>query len=187
MLNVGSIPLFTICYTVFDWLSSYLNYGKQLVCLGHSRFTTTTSCTIGLPQEQGSVCGPILFSLFFPIAQIATKPWSPSTTMHQWCPTLHYIVISLNNTFQLHDLEYCLFFLLSWFSHNGLYLNSEKTDPVLFGTYQYTTCLANISNISNCWFVSSTVWQSQTTRRQNRQLTLESHIVQMCPFMTLSQ
>ena len=33
-------------------------------------------------------------------------------------------------------VKYCLLSLFSWFSHNGLSLNPENTDAVLFGIYQ---------------------------------------------------
>ena len=132
---------FRICNTVLDCLPSYLDNWKQFICLDHSHSTTTT-CTTSVPQ--GSVLGPILFSLLVSsIAQIATKY---GVHQQQYIDdTQLYISISRNNTSQLHDLEGCLLSLSSRFFHNFLSLNPAKINAVLFGTIQSAKSLSNIS------------------------------------------
>ena len=118
-------------------------------------------------------------SVRLPIAQIVT---TYGVRQQQYADdTQLYISISRNNTFQLHDLEDCLLSLFSWFSHNGLSLNSEKTNAVLFGTYQSAKSLSNTSN-SNV--AGTSVALSDKVKLLSimfdRHLTFDSHIVQVC-------
>ena len=67
------------------------------------------------------------------------------------------------------------------FPHYGLYLNPEKTDAVLFGTYQSAKSLSNTSNIN---VAGTSVALSDKVKllgvTLNRHLTFDSHIVQVC-------
>ena len=62
---------FGVSHMALNWISSYLHDRRQFVPIGNSRSTSTACCT-GVPQ--GSVLGPILFTLFVsPIALIANN------------------------------------------------------------------------------------------------------------------
>ena len=87
---------------------------------------------IFLLHSTWSVLGPILFIIFVsPIALIASnhnvgqQQYTDDTQLH--------ILLSLNSSSKIHDLENCLLSLHSWFAQNGLALNPDKSDAVLFG------------------------------------------------------
>ena len=49
--------------------------------------------------------------------------------------TQHYVAIaSITHTPSLSNLEQCLLALHAWFTENGLALNPDKSDAILFGT-----------------------------------------------------
>ena len=60
-----------------------------------------------------------------------------------------YITISKDNhSLAFNQLEYCLAILHTWFCHNGLALNTDKSDAIIFGTAQRTHSLPNISTVN---------------------------------------
>ena len=115
------------------------------------------------------------------------SPFSPIATKYgvsdqQYADdTQLYISISRSNTSKLRDLEDSLLSLFSWFSHNGLFLNPEKTDAVLFGTYQSSKSLSNTSNIN---VAGTSVALSDKVKvlgvTLDRHLTFDRNIVQVC-------
>ena len=125
------------------WITSYLSDRNQFVRHGQSR-SSTSAFTTGVPQW--SVLGPILFSLYIsPISAIASKH---HITQQQYADdTQLYTAISCKNTSTLHGLQECLLSLHSWFSHNGLALNPDKSDAVLFGTRQAAQSLGSITSV----------------------------------------
>ena len=60
-----------------------------------------------------------------------------------------YLAISKDNYFHaLNQLEHCLVVLHTWFCHNGLALNPDKSDAIIFGTSQRIRSLPNISTVN---------------------------------------
>lgn len=101
---------------------------------------------MGVPQ--GSVLGPVLFSLYTsPIAHIAA---SHSVSQHQYADDTQ-LFISLSSATTIHDsvknLEACLHSLYSWFCHNGLSLNANKSDLAIFGTSRRRQSYATLSSV----------------------------------------
>ena len=118
------------------WLTSYLKNRAQTVRIG-SVTSEPSICFSDVPQ--GSVLGPILFSLYIsPIGQIV----SDFGISHLQYANDAQLYISLKSTTTatsngLHILPYtCLSTLHSWLCFNGLSLNPDKSEVILSGTHQ---------------------------------------------------
>ena len=112
---------------------SYLEECSQFVRIGCS-MSPVTLCTMGVPQE--SVLGPILFSLFIsPIAHIVS---SYGLLQQQYADdTQLYVAISKDNyDTPVAKLELCLSTFHTWFCYNGLALNPDKSEAIVFGITQ---------------------------------------------------
>lgn len=124
---------FGISGTAFAWLQSYLSGRQQFVRAGHAS-SAHMVCSTGVPQ--GSVLGPILFSCYTsPICHLVS-----SFNMHiqQYADdTQVFLALKANNlTTQLAQFTACLSALHTWFTFNGLSLNSTKSEATLIGTHQ---------------------------------------------------
>jgi hypothetical protein len=126
-------------------LKSYLSHRTQSVRIGkHSSPAVSLCC--GVPQ--GPVLGPLLFAVYTsPIAQICL---SPSINQRQYADdTQLFIALSPSDiTGLISNLETCLSSLHSWFCHNGLPLNPDKSDAVLFGTHERAHCYTDVTSVN---------------------------------------
>ena len=121
---------FGIRGSVIDWLSTYLSGRTQCVVVGQARSALTTFST-GIPQ--GSVLGPLLFTLYTsPIGHIV-KNWDIS---HQQYADDTQLFVALENSQSVPQLEGCLSDLHTWFCNNGLALNPNKSEAIHFSTAQ---------------------------------------------------
>ena len=130
---IQRLKSFGIKGTVLDWFISYISDRSQYVKVG--QFTSgKTTMTCGVPQ--GSVGGPLLFSLYMqPISKIFQKH---SIKYHCYADDIQ-IYLSFKPTMSslssaVAKLEACLEDLRSWLISNGLKLNDDKTEFLLFGT-----------------------------------------------------
>ena len=88
---------------------------------------------MGVPQ--GSVLGPMLFSLYIsPIAHIFVSSFGLLQQQYADDTQLHVAISKDNHYLALNQLEHCLVVLHTWFCHNGLALNPDKSDAIIFGT-----------------------------------------------------
>ena len=114
------------------WFSSYLTERYQFVKIG-STLSNLKKLLFGVPQ--GSVLGPLLFSLY-------TSPLSTLIGRHKGVnfhfyadDTQLYVHLSHRNASAAFDkLNRCLQDVKEWMSSSKLKLNPDKTEFILFGS-----------------------------------------------------
>ena len=130
------------------WLESYLSLRVQYVKFGQD-VSSTTQLKTGVPQ--GSVLGPILFTSFISPIQFVTNQFK--VDQQQYADDTQVFISSSksNSSDRVSRLETALVHLTSWFIHNGLALNPEKSEAILLGTHPRNKSLDNITQIDvNC-------------------------------------
>ena len=116
------------------WIQSYLADRTQYVHI-ESAYSSNTDCPCGVPQ--GSVLGPLLFVAYTaPMSSIASDY---GVQYHQYADDTHiYVAISKSNLDPtITNLQNCLSTVHLWLSQNGLVINPDKSETVLFSTEQH--------------------------------------------------
>ena len=117
---------------VHRWFSSYISGRKQSVKIGDV-LSDSSDLKFGVPQ--GSVLGPILFSLYTtPLTKIISA--YSLVKFHFYADdTQLYIHLSPNSACAAFaQLQQCLLDVPSWMCSNKLKLNPGKTEFILFGS-----------------------------------------------------
>ena len=122
---------FGISETALHWIASYLNDRHQFVRIGTEQ-SNSVSCDYGVPQ--GSVLGPLLFSLYVaPVATVIAR-FGINHIQYADDTQLYLNLSSGNDHVAISGLLNCFEALTKWYAVNGLQLNAEKTDGILLGT-----------------------------------------------------
>ncbi len=118
--------LIGISGTVLEWFKSYLSHRSSSVKYGNF-VSTTVPVTCGVPQ--GSVIGPILFSLYMlPLGSIFKKY---GMSYHLYADdTQIYLPMRVGENNGSNLLFACLKEVKSWMTQNLLQLNQSKTEIV---------------------------------------------------------
>ena len=119
---------FGINGSALDWIRSYLTGRLQFVRVGEKRSDKVT-CEFGVPQ--GSVLGPILFTLY--VAPVANVIASHGVCHLQYADDTQ-LYIALKDEDSIVKLQNCADDVYNWFAQNGLSLNPEKSEAILLGT-----------------------------------------------------
>ena len=118
--------------TVLKWFNSYLTGRCQKVVLNGK---SSEIAEIGSGVPQGSVLGPRLFTMY-------TQPLGKIIQKHGLCYHQYADDLQLYTSFKLQQdvsnvtakIENCLVDINKWLQMNGLMLNSEKTELIMFTT-----------------------------------------------------
>ena len=116
------------------WLRSYFCRTFRIVYNGSTSFVVYIVCSV----PQGSVLGPLLFSVY--TADLASVAQKHNVTVHAFADdTQMYQHCSRDDTSAADRLERCIADVGQWMSANRLKLNTDKTE--LYGSEQGTVCL----------------------------------------------
>jgi len=117
---------------VLDWFCSYLVDRFQSVKVGDI-LSDPAKLLSGVPQ--GSVLGPILFSLYTtPLANIISSHKIINYHFYADDTQLYIPLTPTNYTTALPTLQKCLTDVQNWMAANKLKLNPDKTEFILLGT-----------------------------------------------------
>ena len=113
-----------------QWFHSYLKDQTFSVNIGNI-FSSSAAIACGVPQ--GSILGPILFSLYtLPLGSILRKH---NILHHCYADdTQLYLPLKPGNTNSLVSLFDCLKDIKCWMDNNFLQLKESKMEVILFGT-----------------------------------------------------
>ena len=163
---------------VLKWFQSYLKDRHQSVTISkHS--SSRHRLNQGVPQ--GSVLGPILFSIcMIPLARIIERH---NLSGHYYADDTQ-LYIAFRPSLPLADIEAkanaCCSEIRMWMTQNMLQLNESKTDVILFGTKNILGALDRPSiNIGD-----AVISNSDSVRNlgcvQDSELKLDMHVNQIC-------
>ena len=119
--------------TALKWFTSYLSHRFQAIKIG-STLSDLHELLFGVPQ--GSVLGPLLFSLYTtPLSKVIGT--HPDIKYHFYADdTQLFIHISHKNAALAFDkLNSCLLDVQKWMSSSMLKLNPDKTEFIIFGSH----------------------------------------------------
>ena len=163
---------FGIESSAIDWITSYLTNRSQFVKFGDI-MSPPTNCSIGVPQ--GSVLGPILFSLF--ISPLAGVISNFGVFFHQFADDTQ-LCIGLD---PLDILGKCSLAVLGWFTNNGLALNPSKSEVLFMGTRTKLHSVGNIAKVSVTGCDISPAGSIKSLRvTLDSELSLSKHVSNIC-------
>lgn len=170
---------FGLCKKALSLLTSYLADRTQSVQIG-DKLSDPVTLTTGVPQ--GSILGPLLFSLYMaPLEHILE---SEDISFHFYADdTQVYISFSANEAADaIQRLVGVLEKLQQWFTFNRLSLNPDKTEYILIGSYQQRRKLSD--TITNLTFAGCTVRPTDCVRNLgvlfDSDLSFKNHVIKTC-------
>lgn len=166
---------FGISGSVLAWLSSYLTSRHQIVKVG-SATSPSSVCSCGVPQ--GSVLGPLLFSVY--VSPLANLIHLNGLSFAQYADDTQ-LCLSIDGDPNLTPLVGCFDNLQHWFAANEMSLNPNKSEAVIIGTssrLRAATPVTNIQIADTSIPVSESIRSLGVTLDQT--LSLHKHVSDVC-------
>uniref|UniRef100_A0A3P9D8J8 Reverse transcriptase domain-containing protein n=1 Tax=Maylandia zebra TaxID=106582 RepID=A0A3P9D8J8_9CICH len=165
-----------ITSTALQWFVSYLSNRLQFVHV-NGESSSHTEVNYGVPQ--GSVLGPILFTLYMlPLGSIIRRH-----SIHFHCyadDTQLYLSMKPDNTHQLVKLQECLKDIKTWMAANFLLLNSDKTEVIVLGPENLRNMVSNqILTLDGITLASSNAVRNLGVIF-DQDMSFNAHIKQIC-------
>ncbi len=163
------------------WFKSYLSDRHQFVAV-NEEVSFRSQVQYGVPQgsvPQGSVLGPLLFTLYMlPLGNIIRKH---RVSFHSYADdTQLYIYSRPGETHQIEKLMECIVDIKNWMTSNFLLLNSEKTEVLIIGLKPPT-----IINLEHCLTLHGCSVDSSSSVKNlgmlfDSNLSFDSHVSSIC-------
>ena len=131
--------------SALDWFKSYLGDRKQTILIDGSR-STETNLNFGVPQ--GSVLGPILFTIYTrPLGNIAKKF---GLQYHLYADdTQLYVSFKPSDTQSVQStiakIEQCYIEIKQWMDNNMLKLNGDKTECLVVTNKKHSGAIKSLN------------------------------------------
>lgn len=161
---------------VLDWLTSYLQERSQRVAVD-GVFSQPRYVTCGVPQ--GSVLGPLLFSLYIAPLEDVISSHGISVMMYADDSQLYIVLKRNNRAIALEKLELCIDDVMTWIVRNMLKCNPPKTEVIHFySRYMPAECIPSVKVGGLQIETVNEVKDLGVTLDSN--LTFKSHIKNVC-------
>ena len=124
-----------------DWFRSYLTNRRQSVKVNSN---LSKSCPLSFGVPQGSVLGPLLFTLFTaPLSSIISQFSNIKHHLYADDTQIYISITPENAASTIPELQSCLSAVQKWMNSNLLKLNPDKTEFIVFGSKHLRSKLSN--------------------------------------------
>lgn len=169
---------FGVSGSVLGWFESYLTGRTQFIVVNQQSSKPTT-LQYGVPQ--GSVLGPVLFSVYLKPLGNLIQQFNMIYHMYADDSQLHKSEFPRHFPKILDKVQQTVSGIKTWMTTNKLKLNDEKTELIPIGTNHK---LKEISSFTSLDILGSTIHFSRTVKNLgshfDSSLTMEAHINSLC-------
>ena len=172
---------FGIRGVALKWFESYLKDRTQTVQIGSC---TSTPVTLKYGVPQGSVLGPILFTMYTtPLGNIIRKH---GLTFHLYADDTQLYIsfqpgVSVSKETAISCLEACIKDIKIWMTNNLLKLNDDKTELIVITTHSNTSQNQNIGiNIGDSLITPSSEPPRNLGVLFDSTCSLNDHVSKIC-------